>query len=122
MPGGRLSRGHGGNSSRGVPKSTPLPQVGLVVVAVGVAPGPVFFLLLRTQLAEIAIRIAMIFAGPLVVEDDLVIVPDVIVAVIGVIDPIVMMMPARHAQHRRRQGGGEKKRSDEMRLAVHAAN
>ena len=89
------------------PKSTHLPQVSLVVivVAVGVAPGPVFFLLLRTQLAEIAIRIAMVFAGPLVVEDDLVIVPDVIVAVIGVIDPIVMMMAARHVQHRRRQGG-----------------
>jgi membrane-associated protease RseP (regulator of RpoE activity) len=66
-----------------------------VVVAATVAPVPVFLLFLGRQSAKIAMRIAMVFAGPLFVIDDFVVVPDVVVAVIGVIDPVVMMRTGR---------------------------
>ena len=78
-----------------------------VVIPVAVPPGPVFFLLSRRNFAEIAIGIATIFMRPLVVINHLVVVPNVVVAVIGVIDAVVMMMGARHAQHGGRQGGGQ---------------
>jgi hypothetical protein len=72
----------------------------LVVVLMSVPPGPVFFLLLGRQPAEVAIRVAVVFVSPAVVEDDFVVVPDVVVAVIGIIDPVVMMMGASHAQEK----------------------
>lgn len=78
----------------------------LVVVAVTVAPVPILFLLIRRQLAKIAIGIAMIFAGPLVVINHFVVVPHVIVAVVRVIDPVVMMCASR-AQYGRCQGSGQ---------------
>ena len=81
----------------------------LVVIAVAVSPSPILFLLFGWQFAEIAVRIAMIFVGPLVVIDHFVMVPDVIVAVVGVIDPVVMMFGAGCADYGCRQGGGQKK-------------
>ena len=74
----------------------------LVGLAVTVAPVPVFLLLLWTQSAEIAIGIAMIFAGPLMVIDNFVVIPDVVVVVIGVIDTVVMMMRTTRAECERR--------------------
>jgi hypothetical protein len=53
--------------------------------------------------------IAVVFAGPLLVIDHFVVVPDVVVAVVGVIDPIIVMFGASRAQYGRRQGGGQKK-------------
>ena len=63
-----------------------------IVVAMAMAPGPIFLLLFWPDFAEVAIFVAMIFAGPLVVIHDLIVVPHVIIAVVGVIDPIIMMM------------------------------
>jgi hypothetical protein len=86
------------------------PRVGkflefLVVVAVAVTPGPVFFLFTGRQMAEIAVRVAVIFDGPLIVVNDLIVIPDVIVVVVGVVDPVVMMR-AGHSKHGTGQGGG----------------
>jgi hypothetical protein len=82
------------------------------------APGPVFFLFSGRQAAKIAIGIAVVFARPLVVVDNFVMVPDVVVAVVGIID-LVVMMGAGRAQCGSRQGGGQKKRSDKTRRCVH---
>ena len=80
----------------------------VVVIPVTVAPGPVFLLLPGRQTAEIAMRITVVFASPLVVVDDLIMVPFVVVAVVRVIDPVVMMRASR-AQRGARQGGGQEK-------------
>jgi hypothetical protein len=45
-------------------------------------------------------RIAMVFARPLLVKDHFVAVPDVIVAVVRVIGSIIMMLGASRAQYR----------------------
>jgi len=74
----------------------------LVGLAVTVAPVPVFLLLLWTQFAKIAIGIAMIFARPLMVIDDFVVIPDVVVVVVGVIDTVVMVMRTSRAECERR--------------------
>ena len=66
-----------------------------MVIAVAVTPSPVFFLFIRRQVAKIAIGVAVIFARPLVVVDDFVVVPDVVVAVVGIIDLVVMMSAGR---------------------------
>jgi hypothetical protein len=58
------------------------------MVPVTVAPGPVFLLFFGRQLAKITIGIAVVFAGPLIVVDHFVVVPDVVVAVVGVIDTV----------------------------------
>lgn len=52
-------------------------------VAMAMAPGPVLLLLFRRQIAKIAMRIAMIFVGPLVIEAHFFIIPDVAIAVVG---------------------------------------
>jgi hypothetical protein len=70
-------------------------------------PGPVFFLLPGWQLAKISILVAVVFASPLMVIGDLRIVPDMIVAVVGVIDPVVMWMSASRPQYGTRQGAGQ---------------
>lgn len=66
----------------------------MVVVSVAVPPGPVLFLFFGGKLAKITVRIAVVLPGPGVVVRNLVIVPDVVIAVIGIIDPVVMVMGA----------------------------
>ena len=66
-----------------------------------VAPAPIFFLFSGRQIAKIAMWIAVVFTGPLLVIDHLVLVPDVIVAVIRVIDPVIMMFGTGRAQYTR---------------------
>jgi hypothetical protein len=61
-----------------------------MVVVVTVAPGPVFLLLVGRQLAKIPMLVVMTFMRPRVVISDLFVVPDVIVAIVGVVDPIVV--------------------------------
>jgi hypothetical protein len=56
------------------------------IVLVVMSPGPVFFLFLRRQPAEVAPRVPVSFSGPLLVVDDLVVVPNVIIGVIRVVD------------------------------------
>lgn len=62
-----------------------------IVIPVTVAPGPILFLLLGRQVAEVAMLIIMIFARPLMVIHDFIVVPHMIVGVVGVVDPIVVM-------------------------------
>ena len=63
----------------------------VVVIAVGMPPIPVFFLLVIVQLAKVAMRVAMGFDRPLVVEDYLVIVPAMIVLV-GIVDAVIAVL------------------------------
>src|SRR5580658_8335960 len=62
--------------------------------------------------------IVVVLAGPLLVENDLAAIPDVVVAVVGVIDPVVMMLAGR-AQYGRRQSGGQQTGTENARLAIH---
>ena len=66
----------------------------MVTVAVIVTPGPVFFLFLRRNSAEVAVRVAMGFVGPAMVVNNLVIVPHVVVGVVRIVNAIVVMMLA----------------------------
>ena len=67
----------------------------VVVVSVTVPPGPVFLLFFRRQLAKIAMGIAVVFAGPLVVVNHFVVIPDMVVAVVRVIHAVVVMCARR---------------------------
>jgi len=71
----------------------PIPVVPIMVPMV-VAPGPIFFLFFRTQLAEISVGIAMGFVCPAPVIHILVMVPVVIVGIVGIVCPIRMMFAA----------------------------
>ena len=75
---------------------------GLMPVAVAMAPGPVFLLFSRRNTAEVSVLVAVVLASPLVVVDDFVIIPDVVVAVVGVIDP-VMVRASSGSYYRRGQ-------------------
>src|SRR5580700_6407867 len=83
---------------------------GLAVVLVGmaVAPGPVFLLFVFVELAEIAVFVAVGFAGPLLVVDALVVVPAVIVVVVRVVGAVVVVIGATQGgerEHRQKNGG-----------------
>src|SRR5450755_1365171 len=93
----------------------------VVVLAVIVAPIPVFFLFLRGKLAKFAVGIAVIFACPLVIKHHFVVVPHMVITVVGVIGPIIVMR-ATQAQRRPSQGGAETKRPDKTGLSVHLSN
>jgi hypothetical protein len=71
----------------------------MIVIAVAVSPGPVFLLFFGAQFPEVSVFVSMVFPRPRVVVRNLIIVPDVVIAVVGVIDSVVMMMGAGHACH-----------------------
>src|ERR1700679_876238 len=77
----------------GVDAGRPLTMIRMIV-----APGPVFALLGRRQLAEIAIRPGW-FADPLAVIDDFVMVPDVIIVAGRVVNPGGGAFGAARKQH-----------------------
>ena len=64
----------------------------MIVIAMVVAPRPVFLLFVGWQLAEIAMPVAVSFAGPLAIVNDLVVAPNVIVRVIRIVNAIGMML------------------------------
>jgi uncharacterized membrane protein YkvA (DUF1232 family) len=68
----------------------------MVVIAVAVPPGPIFLLFARRQTAEVSVLVAVVVASPLMIVTDLHIVPDVVVAVIGVIDPVMVCASSAH--------------------------
>ena len=70
----------------------------MVVVAVIVAPGPIFFLFFRRQAAKIPVPVVVCLFGPAVVVDDLVIIPNVVVGVIRIVDANVMMFAGDASQ------------------------
>jgi len=72
---------------------------------VTVAPVPILFLFAGRQLAKVSMFIPVVFVGPLAVIDNLIVVPNVVVAIVGVIDPVVMMF-ASQAQCGTCQRGG----------------
>lgn len=77
-----------------------------VTVAMVVTPGPIFFLLLGRNVPEVAILVTMVFVRPLVVVADFIVVPDMVVAVIRIIDTIVVMFASdsqNRDRHRRSQ-------------------
>jgi hypothetical protein len=77
----------------------------MVVIAVAVPPGPIFLLFSRRQTAEVSVLVAVVVASPLVVVTDLHVIPNVVVAVIGVIDPV--MVCASGAHDRKSQRGSQ---------------
>jgi hypothetical protein len=66
----------------------------IVVIAVIVPPGPIFLLLSGRKFAEVAMGIAVRLRCPAVVINDFVAIPDVIIGVIGIVNAVVMRMPA----------------------------
>ena len=75
----------------------------MVMIFMAVAPGPIFFLFSRRQLPEIPMFITVVFLRPLMVTNILVVIPDVVIAIVGIVDPVVMMMRARCSEHRKSQ-------------------
>jgi hypothetical protein len=75
------------------------------MVPVTVAPIPILLLFPRRQLAKVPMLIPVVLVGPLPVVNDLFAVPDMIVAIVGIVDPV--MMCTSYAQHRARQRGGQ---------------
>jgi hypothetical protein len=67
----------------------------VIVVAVAMAPVPVFFLPFGRQFAEIYVFVVVPFASPLIVINNFVVVPDVVIAVIGVVNPVGMVCATR---------------------------
>src|ERR1700735_4975247 len=90
----------------------------MVVIAVVVAPGPVFLLLSRRKLAEVAMRITVSFPSPSVVINNLIIVPHVVVGVIGVVNSIGVML-ACESGHRCRKCRRQKQGTDGVRTTNH---
>ena len=76
-------------------------DLNLVMVPVTMPPGPIFLLFVGGQLAEVSVLVTVILASPLAIVNDFVVVPDVVIAVIGVIDSV--MVGARSAHYRKNQ-------------------
>jgi hypothetical protein len=68
-----------------------IPVAIMIVVAMVVPPGPIFFLFLGGKPAEIAIRVAVVFVRPLPVVDDFLAGPHVIVRVIGIVEAVLVV-------------------------------
>jgi hypothetical protein len=88
----------------------------VVVVPMTVAPVPVLLLLSGRKLAKVSMFIPVVLVGPLTVVNHLLVVPDVVIAIIRVIDPVVC---ATRAQYGTRQRGGQEKGTEKIRLAMH---
>jgi hypothetical protein len=79
----------------------------VVVVAVVVPPVPVLPLFVMMQLAKLAMWIAMGFNGPLVVVDDLTVIPAMIVVVVGIVEAVVMVLGTSDRHQRRSQSDSQ---------------
>jgi hypothetical protein len=77
----------------------------VIVIPVVMPPRPIFLLLPGRQFAEVAIGIAVVVPSPSMVVDDLVVIPDVVIAIVGVIDSV--MVGAGHARNGARQRCGQ---------------
>jgi hypothetical protein len=71
-----------------------------IPVAMVVAPGPVFFLLFLVQAAEISVRVAMGLDCPLVVINNLIVIPNMVIRVVGVISAIPTVLGATESGDR----------------------
>jgi hypothetical protein len=82
------------------------------------APGPILFLLSGRQFAEVSMLIAVVLVGPLAVVTHLIVVPNVVVAVIRVVDPVVMMF-AGCAKYGTRKRGRKETGTQKTGFAAH---
>src|ERR1700694_5729069 len=89
-----------------------------IMVAMVMAPGPIFFLFFGCHLAKVASCVAMSLVGPLPVKHYLVVVPDVIVRVVRVVDAIIVMT-LRASQACCSQCGSQEKRDDRLQPGTH---
>src|SRR5579864_2465557 len=90
----------------------------VIMVAMVVAPRPIFLLFLGTKPAKVAIAVAVGLVGPAVVVHDLVIVPHVIVGVVRIVDAVSVML-TRDSCQRRRQRRCQQERSQRVRSTAH---
>jgi hypothetical protein len=83
----------------------------VIVVPAAVTPGPILLLFLGRKLAKVSMLVAVVVAGPLMVVDNFIIVPNVVVAVVGVVDSVVMFGACRahdrKSQRTRQEPGTE---------------
>jgi hypothetical protein len=63
-------------------------------------PIPVFLLFLRRQFSKITIGITVILICPAVVVDHFVVIPNMVVAIVGVIDAVVLLGAACQREKR----------------------
>ena len=85
-----------------------------------VAPGPVGFLVVLGQMAKFDVRIMMSLDDPLVVVGNLIVVPDVIIVVIGIVNAVVVRMAAGDAENRKHHGCGQESRRKPTTVLLHA--
>jgi hypothetical protein len=89
----------------------------VVVISVAMPPGPVFFLLLGRDVPEVAAFVIVVFPRPLVLVNDFVVVPNVVIAIVRVVYP-VGVMGAGQAKCRTRQGYGQEGRTEKLQRFV----
>ena len=70
-----------------------------ITIVVVVAPGPILLLLLWREFAEVPMRVPVRLHRPILVIDDLVVVPVVVIGVIRIVGAIVMMFAATQSSH-----------------------
>src|SRR5260370_33924606 len=90
-----------------------------VMVGVIVAPGPVFFLLFRRQLAEIAVAVTVCLLSPAMVVHHFVVVPRVIVGVVRIINTVGVMLRASDSRQARSQRSRQQQGSQRVRSTNH---
>jgi len=118
MPVGEKSPVHSSSVAEGSLASALVVVMISVVVAVVVTPGPVFFLLTGRKLAELAMGIAMGFISPAIVVNNFVVVPDVIVGVVRIVNPVGMMLAGNSGQGRS-QRRRQQQRTQGVRTTAH---
>jgi hypothetical protein len=89
----------------GLRRARELEPASEIAGSVAMPPAPVFLLFFGRQRAEVAIGIPVVFRCPLIVVNNFVVIPSVVVAVLGVINPFVMARAAR-SDYRTRQHSG----------------
>jgi len=91
-----------------------------ITVAMIVSPRPILLLLFRRELPEVAVSVAVGLVSPAVVIHDFVVVPIVIIGVVGVVDPVGMVLASNSSQ-RRGQGCRQKDRIQQVRTTTHGS-
>lgn len=82
----------------------------VMIMVMIMPPIPVFLLFFWRQPAEITVRVAMGFARPLLIVDDFVVVPSVVISMVRIVNAIGMVFAAGNPRHGRGQGRCQEKR------------
>jgi hypothetical protein len=72
---------------------TRLPKVYdlVIVIAMVMPPGPIIFLLIGRDVPKVAVFVIVVFPRPLMIVDDLISVPDMVVVVVRVIHSVIVV-------------------------------